>query len=74
MANVVMFYVWCLLGALLGCVVGLRPVNVAFTLLIFILVFNDLVSYDKSTRSLHENYIYTRTLGFYEIVVHDKTV
>jgi hypothetical protein len=33
-------FVWCLLGALLGYVGELRPVNVAFTLLlIFILVF-----------------------------------
>jgi hypothetical protein len=32
-------FVWCLLGALLGCVGRLRPVNVAFALLIFILVF-----------------------------------
>jgi amino acid permease len=31
--------VWCLLGALLECVGGLRPVNVAFALLIFILIF-----------------------------------
>jgi hypothetical protein len=30
--------VWCLLGALLGCVRGQRPVNVAFALLIFIIV------------------------------------
>jgi hypothetical protein len=31
--------VWCLLGALPGCVGELRPVNVAFALLFFILVF-----------------------------------
>jgi hypothetical protein len=32
-------FVWCFLGAVLGCVGGLRPMNVAFALLIFILVF-----------------------------------
>jgi hypothetical protein len=32
-------FVWCLLGALLGCVGGPRPLSVAFALLIFILFF-----------------------------------
>jgi hypothetical protein len=31
-------FIWCLLGALLGCVGGLFPVNDAFALLILILV------------------------------------
>jgi hypothetical protein len=31
-------FVWCLLGVLLGCVRGRRPVDVAYALLIFILV------------------------------------
>jgi hypothetical protein len=36
--NPLQVFVWCLLGALLGCVRGRRPVNVAFALLIFFLV------------------------------------
>jgi hypothetical protein len=39
--------VGCLLGALQGCVGGLRPVNVDFALLIFILVFFFLIQKGK---------------------------